>query len=219
MNSICVIGFDTICVNYKKEINVDTFAKNLRKIMDSKNFTGEKLGEIIGVGKSTVINWANGSRFPKENHIRDIAKALNVNYDDLFTSGNEINIRVIPLIGKSSCGVPRDYDLNGYEPIPIPVNMYRDGMYAVEAEGDSMSPKINNGDIVYCHPNRIVDIGNIVHYWLNGESGIKRYKMNEAGTIISLVPINSNYDIISIHCDENVDLRMAKVVGKIDKDF
>ena len=41
MNSICVIGFDTICVNYKKEINVDTFAKNLRKIMDSKNFTGE----------------------------------------------------------------------------------------------------------------------------------------------------------------------------------
>ena len=155
---------------------------------------------------------------PSIEKLTAIASILNVTTDYLLNK-DIIETKVIPLIGKSSCGIPKDYDLNGYEPIPIPTNMYRDGMYAVEAEGDSMSPKINNGDIVYCQPNRIVDIGNIVHYWLNGESGIKRYKMNEAGTIISLVPINSNYDIISIHCDENVDLRMAKVVGKIDKDF
>lgn len=155
---------------------------------------------------------------PSIEKLTAIASILNVTTDYLLNK-DIIETKVIPLIGKSSCGIPKDYDLNEYEPIPIPTNMYRDGMYAVEAEGDSMSPKINNGDIVYCQPNRIVDIGNIVHYWLNGESGIKRYKMNEAGTIISLVPINSNYDIISIHCDENVDLRMAKVVGKIDKDF
>ena len=32
-------------------------------------------------------------------------------------------------------------------------------------------------------------------------------------------PINSDYDVISIHCDDSVDLKMAKVVGKIDNDF
>ncbi len=198
---------------------MNTFAKNLRKIMDSKNFTGEKLGEIIGVGKSTVINWANGSRFPKENHIRDIVKALNVNYDDLFSTGNEIGMKLIPLIGKSSCGIPKEYDLNGYEPIPIPEKMYRDGMYAVEADGESMYPKINHGDIVFCNPTQIIDNGKIVHYCLNGESGIKKYKINEAGTIISLIPLNPNFEIITIHCDDLVDLKMAKVVGKIDNDF
>ena len=198
---------------------MDTFAKNLRRIMDSKNLTGEKLGELVGVTKATAIHWSNGTRFPKENHIRDIAKALNVNYDDLFTSGNEIQIRMIPLIGRSSCGIPKEYDLNGYEPIPIPEKMYRDGMYAVEADGESMYPKINHGDIVFCNPTQIIDNGKIVHYCLNGESGIKKYKINEAGTIISLIPLNPNFEIITIHCDDLVDLKMAKVVGKIDNDF
>ena len=57
------------------------FANNLRKIMDLKNLTGEKLGEMIGVTKGSVIHWANGSRFPKENHIRDLVRVLNVKYD------------------------------------------------------------------------------------------------------------------------------------------
>lgn len=187
--------------------------------MNKKNLTGEKLGELVGVTKATAIHWSNGSRFPKENHIRELAKVLNVKYDDLFVSGDEIQTKVIPLIGKSSCGIPKDYDLNGYDPVPIPVDMFRAGMYAVEADGESMSPKINHGDIAYCDPNRQIDNGNIVHYYIDGESGIKKYKINEAGTVISLVPINSDYDIITIHCDENVDLRMARVVGKIDKDF
>lgn len=195
------------------------FANNLRKIMDLKNLTGEKLGEMIGVTKGSVINWSNGSRFPKENHIRDLVRVLNVKYDDLFSSGDELKIKFIPLIGRSSCGIPREYELNGYDPIPIAENMYHDGMYAIEADGDSMSPKINHGDIVFCNPNQIIDNGKIVHYSLNGESGIKKYKINETGTIISLIPLNSDYDVISIHCDDSVDLKMAKVVGKIDNDF
>ncbi len=197
---------------------MNTFASNLRNEMKKQKLTGEKLGEMIGVGKSTVINWANGSRFPKEDHINALVSALNVSYDTLFND-KEVVSKYIPLIGKASCGEPRDYDLNGYDPIPIPAEMYKSGMYAIEAEGDSMSPKINDGDIVYCCPDVAIDNGKIVHYSLNGESGIKRYKINEAGTIISLIPLNTEYDIITIHCDDYTDLRMSKVVGKIDKDF
>ena len=194
---------------------------NVIQLIEQNNTKQLQLAKTIGIPASTlssILNRKGGRKFSPQ-QVALIANYFNVTIDYLHGMTNSIKLKVIPLIGKSSCGKPKDYDLNGYEPIVVPDDLYKDGMYAVEAEGDSMSPKINNGDIVYCHPNRIVDIGNIVHYWLNGESGIKRYKMNEAGTIISLVPINSNYDIISIHCDENVDLRMAKVVGKIDKDF
>ncbi len=97
--------------------------------------------------------------------------------------------------------------------------MYVNGTYAIEAEGDSMSPKVNEGDIVYCCPSKHVDSGKIVHYWLNGESGIKKYKINEKETIISLIPINPDHDIITIHHDDVADLHMARIVGKIDKDF
>jgi phage repressor protein C with HTH and peptisase S24 domain len=84
---------------------------------------------------------------------------------------------------------------------------------------DSMNPKISYRDIVFCDPSITITSGDIVYYLLNGEVGIKIYKINESGTVISLIPINCNYDIIAIHCDEKHNLKMAKVVGKIDKDF
>lgn len=172
----------------------------------------------IPTGNLSNILQENGRKFSAE-QIALIAKFFKVTTDYLYGFESNIKQKLIPLIGKSSCGKPKDYDLNGYEPVPVPLDMYKDGMYAVEAEGDSMKPKINDGDIVYCQPNRIIDNGNIVHYWLNGESGIKKYKMNEAQTIISLIPINSDFEVITIHCDDKHELIMGRVVGKIDRDF
>lgn len=172
----------------------------------------------IPTGNLSNILQGNGRKFSAE-QIALIANFFRVTTDFLYGFEGNVKQKIIPLIGKSSCGKPKDYDLNGYEPIPVPLDMYKDGMYAVEADGDSMKPKINDGDIVYCQPNRIIDNGNIVHYWLNGESGIKKYKMNEAGTIISLIPINSDFEVITIHCDDKHELIMGRVVGKIDRDF
>jgi len=157
---------------------------------------------------------------PSLDKLKAFAQILNVTIDELANSNLNIRpVKQIPLIGKSSCGKPQNYDLNGHEPVPISIELYKDGMYAVEAEGDSMTPKINERDLVYCQPNRIIDNGNIVHYWLDGDSGIKKYKMNDAGTIISLIPINPSHEIITIHCDEKHELIMSRVVGKLDKNF
>ena len=117
-----------------------------------------------------ILNRQENRQFKSE-QVGLIAEYFDVTTDFLYGFETNIKQKLIPLIGKSSCGKPKDYDLNGYEPIPVPLDMYKDGMYAVEADGDSMKPKINDGDIVYCQPNRIIDNGNIVHYWLNGESG------------------------------------------------
>ncbi len=198
-------------------------ANKIKTLLKSQNKKQKNLVDYLEESQGTVAKWLSEN----ETINRDIPYTILVKIanftttttDYLLGKENIVETKVIPLIGKSSCGKPKDYDLNGYDPVPIPMDLYRTGMYALEADGDSMSPKINDGDIVYCCPSQHIDNGKIVHYWLNGESGIKRYKINEAGTIISLVPINSEYDIITIHCDENVDLQMAKVVGKIDKDF
>ncbi len=191
---------------------------NIKNILERKDIKQKVFAKAINETTVNVSRYLNEQRNIPAELYSTISEFLNMSIDEII--GNKILAsRYIPLIGKSSCGKPKDYDLNGYEPIPVPLDMYRDGMYAVEADGDSMKPKINDGDIVYCQPNRIIDNGNIVHYWLNGESGIKKYKMNESRTIISLIPINSDYEIITIHCDDKHELIMAKVVGKIDRDF
>jgi repressor LexA len=186
--------------------------ENNKKQADLSKFLNIPTGNLSNILKE------NGRKFSTE-QVALLAAFFNVSTDYLYGLEANVQQKLIPLIGKSSCGKPQDYDLNGYDPIPVPLDMYRVGMYAVEADGESMSPKINHGDIVYCQPNQIIDNGKIVHYSLDGESGIKKYKINEAGTIISLLPINSDFDIITIHCDEKHDLKMAKVVGKIDTDF
>lgn len=195
--------------------------ENINSLIKMNKTVQKDLSIAVGIPASTlsrILNKKDGRKFAPE-QVADIAKFFKVSTDFLYGFEENMKQKLVPLIGKSSCGKPKDYDLNGYEPVPVPSDMYRDGMYAVEAEGDSMSPKINDGDILYCQPNRIIDNGNIVHYWLNGESGIKKYKINEQGTIISLIPINSDYDVITIHCDDVHELLMARIVGKIDRDF
>ncbi|WP_026803616.1 LexA family transcriptional regulator [Aliarcobacter lanthieri] len=191
---------------------------NIKQILKDKKISQKDFADMIEETTVNLNRYLNEQRNIPVSLYPLISKALNMSIDEIM--GNQsLSSRLVPLIGKSSCGKPKDYDLSNYEPVSVPLDMYIDGMYAVEADGDSMAPRINDGDIVYCIPNQIIDNGKIVHYWLNGESGIKKYKINEAGTIISLLPLNPDYDIITIHCDDNYDLVMARVIGRIDKDF
>lgn len=196
-----------------------SFSKNLKFYMNKKNITAQIIADKLGITRGTITHWSNGIRTPSPENIIDLSKILKVSVSELFGENQKSKIRTIPLIGLASCGIPQEYDLNGYEPIAISEDIYEDGMYAVQAEGNSMTPKINHGAIVYCNVNKHIDNGNIVHYHLNGESGIKKYKINEKGDTISLVPLNSDYDIITIHADDEPDLKMARVVGVVDLDF
>ncbi len=196
-----------------------SFGELLKIARKNKKLSQDDLASIIGVNRVAITNYERNKNTPTLSNMKKMMKALNLEPDYFDNNKNKFKIRTIPLIGLASCGIPQDYDLNGYEPVAVSEDIYEDGMYAVRAEGESMSPKINNNSIVYCNYHRQIDNGNIVHYHLNGESGIKKYKINEKGDVISLVPLNSDYDIITIHADDNADLKMSRVVGVVDTDF
>lgn len=186
--------------------------KNARK---NKGFSQDDLAEKLGVNRVSISNYEKGKNNPTHKNLLKLSAILGVQLMDECA----VITKFIPLIGLASCGIPKDYNLTDYENIPIDSRIYRDGMYAVEAEGDSMSDKINNGNIVYCSPNEDIQNGNIVHYVYNGESGIKKYKINEELDIVSLVPLNSEYDIVTIDGFHQKNLRMSKVVGVVDTNF
>lgn len=198
-----------------------------KKIKEALDINGKKqkdLVQYLGENQATVSKWLTSNEKLNRDMPYDILKKtaifLNLSIDYLLDNSRSIE-KFIPLIGKASCGVPNEYDLNGFEAVPVDSKLYAEGMYAVEAEGDSMSSKINDSDLVYCVPcNDIHDANNkIVHYTLNGESGIKKLKVNDAGTIISLIPLNLEHDIITIDHYENCTLKLAKVVGVVDTNF
>jgi SOS-response transcriptional repressor LexA len=182
------------------------FSNNLRRIMNDKKMTGEQVAEKMGTSPSTIIHWANGRRFPKnEELIKKLANILNVHIGELF--GEEIAVKTVPLIGVASCGVPNIAYPDAIENISVPEMYARDGAYAVIADGESMLPKIKHGDIILCDRNMEVNNGDIVHYTtIDGESGLKKY--NEKDGMVTLYPLNTD-GYAPIVIDKN-DVRFAK---------
>ena len=50
-----------------------TFAANLRKIMDARNVSGKRLADSIGVGQSVVSRWRAGDAFPESQFLDALA--------------------------------------------------------------------------------------------------------------------------------------------------
>jgi len=185
--------------------------KKIEELLQKNHKTKSELANFLEITPQRLNNWLKRKSIPAE-YLSDIAKFFNVDVDYLL--GNEVPItHYLPLIGSASCGVPINHfysDMGEYEMIPVPAHLYREGRYFVKAEGDSMLPKIREGDEVLCDKEAFIENGNIVHYTLNGESGIKKIIMDETGSPIMLMPLNEKYSPIPIKKGD--ELRLAKCI-------
>ena len=189
------------------------FAENFKKVMKDKGFTAQKIADAMGVSRGMVTHWSNGIRHPDDEQIKQIASILGVSVSFLF--GEEIPVKTIPLIGVASCGVPNIAFPDAVEYIPVPDEYARDGVYAVQADGDSMLPRIAHGDIVLCDKEMDVVNGNIVHYTtIDGDSGLKKFQ--EKDGIVTLYPLNTDgYAPIVIPRDDLRCSRAFKVMSDL----
>lgn len=94
------------CSKIQKEVKMaskdlsnlsNQFAAKLRFFMDKNKITGKEIGEKIGVSKSSVISWANGTRkFPKDIlKIYEIADVLGVSVLDLLPYSLEEKQKIV----------------------------------------------------------------------------------------------------------------------------
>ena len=195
-------------------------AKDKLKILLEKEGRGaaKKLAEFLNVPRNYITRWAKDEKynFPYE-YIEQISKFFNVPAS-YFLETDEIPVtRYLPIIGEASCGVPTNhfYQDAEYEMYPVPEHLYKEGRYYVKAVGDSMLPKIKEGDIVLCDKEAYIDNGSIVHYTINGsESGIKKV-ICENNKPVMLQPLNPEYEPILIKDGDEV--RMAKCLEVTSK--
>ena len=60
------------------------FSSNLRKLRTGKNYTQEKVAEILGVSAQSVSRWECGNTLPDVLLLPEIGKLYSVTVDDLF---------------------------------------------------------------------------------------------------------------------------------------
>lgn len=117
----------------------------------------------------------------------------------------ETPIRQLPLYDlPASAGTGVFLDSNNYEMIDAGPEVSSQANFAVTINGNSMEPKINDGDIVWVKQQPYLEEGQIGVFILNGEGYCKKYFKNK---LVSLNPVYE--DILINEYDE------LRIVGEV----
>ena len=184
------------------------------------SMTLEELGNKVGVGKSTVRKWENGMiANMKRDKILKVAEALNttpaylMGWDEAKEEPKKKGVK-IPVLGRVAAGVPIEMieDVLDYE--EITEDMAKHGEYfALKIQGDSMTPRIWNNDVVIVRQQDDAENGDIVIAAINGDDAVckRLQKYNDGIALISLNPV---YDPIYLKENE-IDEKPVRILGKV----
>ena len=198
------------------------FIKNLNEYLDSFQMNQADLANRLSVNKSVVSSWLSGSRYPRMNTMEKIANIFNIEKSDLIedkseketTSHHTKGIR-IPVLGRVAAGIPIEAieDIDEWE--EIPEAMAKNGEYfALRIKGESMSPKLQLGDIVIVKKQNDVDTGDTAIVLVNGnDATVKQIKKTEAG--IMLVGLNLEVYQPHFYSNKEIDELPVQIIGKV----
>lgn len=201
------------------------FQQRLRRAMFSSGLRQADLVERTGIDKGSVSSYVSGRYKPNAEKVAKLASALGVTPawlvgegpDDLPALSKkalERSVSDAPLpfkdnrvnvIGEVAAGVP----IAAQENIVGTVLTDKD-VFALRVKGDSMSPRIMDGDIVLVDQNACPDDGDVVIALVGDEATCKILK--KAHDRVTLVPFNAAYPPFVYSGDEISDLHILGVV-------
>ena len=190
---------------------------HLRKKLE---LTLEEVAVVVGVGKSTVRKWETGEiDNMKLDKIELLAKALKTTPGYLMgweePSFNvfdipgimPLNTKKVPLLGTIAAGVPIPAEEEAEEYIECDLKIKAD--FCLRIKGDSMHPRINDGDLVFIHQQPQVENGQIAAVLIDGETTLKR--VYQTDSTVQLISENPEYTPI-VYTENNCE--NIKIIGK-----
>lgn len=196
--------------------------KELRK---SKGITQIEFAEAMHVTQGTVSLWEAGKRFPDTEAMIEMAKFFGVTIDELMglnpnrydDVSEETSTRKgikIPVLGKVQAGIPVEAveDILGYEEI-TPELAETGEFFALRIRGESMEPRMLDGDVVIVRQQPDVESGDIAVVLVDGENAtVKKIVKQKNG--ISLVAFNPVFEPI-YYSNEDIESLPVIVLGKV----
>ena len=205
---------------------IETCAQRLTRAIKENGLTQAELCRITGIPKSAMSQYIKGSFEPKQDRIYLLAKALNVSESwlmgwDESSAFSSLGVTVdtpqftAPLYENVSAGFGAYADEHIVEYVPIYASCEREARetICIRVSGNSMYPKIEDGDIIQVHKQTSVDSGDIAVVLLDKEEGLVKRVRYDADTII-LESINPEY---APRIFKGEDVLRLQVVGKVTK--
>lgn len=192
----------------------------LREIRESRGYSQKAFADKLGISPSTYNQYEMGKREPDLDTVAQIALLLNVSVDEIL--GRKIQTVPesqtggvwIPVLGKVAAGVPITAveEVIDYE--EISAEMAASGEFmALSVKGDSMEPRIKNGDVVIVKLQPDVDSGQVAVVMVNGdEATVKKVVKQENGIV--LVANNPAY-APRFYSNRDIEQLPLKIVGRV----
>ena len=196
-----------------------TIAKNLRRIMFDKGINQAELSKRMGINQATLSCWMNGTRIPRMHNIDSIAECLRVDREDIVgrdtakpTPTKGVKIRIY---GRVAAGVPLEMIDDIYDEEEIHPDMLKGGQeyFGLVIHGDSMEPRMKEGDIVIVRKQEDAETGDTVIVTVNGDDATcKKLKKYRDG--IELIGTNPSFNPI-FYSDAEIRQKPIKILGKV----
>jgi len=184
------------------------------------NLTLEQVGDLVGVGKSTVRKWETGDiENMKRDKIVKLAKALRVSPSYIMGIDEEqpqletLPVKKIPVISKISAGLPIYSEENLIDYIYFATNKLNSDKeeFGLKVSGDSMDKIFQDGDIVVVEKDSIVENGQLGVVMINGYNAtVKRIRYN--GDQVILIPESNNTNHYPQVYGKNDEV---KIIGRV----
>ena len=209
-----------------KKIEIGNRIEKSRKAV---GMTQEELANTLGLNKSTIQRYESGKiEKIKLPIIEAMANALGVRPEYLAaksdTSENNIEVlpnskvHMIPVFETVSAGFGAYANDCIIDYMPLYITNISDvpDMMCIKVTGDSMYPKIEDGDIIVVRRQPIVDNGQIAVVLIDGEEGVVK-KINAGNDFIELISINPMYPPRRFEDEETERISIVGLVKQIIK--
>lgn len=206
-----------------------TTGERMKQRRKEIGFSAEKVAERLGVSPATIYRYEKGDieKVPVDS-LAELAKILQTTPAYLMgweeqptpkpTSPAPIppgfqpmpSMDTVPLVGRIACGTPITAEENIEQMVCVPSRWH--ATFTLTCKGDSMEPRIHDGDLVAIRSQPEVENGEIAAVRIDGEATLKHVYLHDS--FIELRPENPAFNsIILSREDMNNVVIEGKAVG------
>lgn len=200
-----------------------TTSDRIKEGMRIRDLKQADLVSLTGISKGALSSYISGKYTPKQNNIYKIAKALNVNEAWLMGADVSMDRNLSPssrkgvtinVLGRVAAGIPIEAVSDIIDTEEISEDMSRTGeFFGLQIHGDSMEPRIYEGDVVIVRQQNDAESGDIVIAMVNGNDATCKRLMKYSGGI-SLVSLNPKYEPM-MFSDHDIQEKPVRIIGKV----
>lgn len=202
----------------EREFN-QIFSERLRYYLNEYNMTQLELSKRLGVGTTSVYNWCNGIKTPRMDKVDAMCKIFNCKRSDLMED-KSISAPpprkgvVINVLGRVAAGIPIEAIEDIIDTEEISEEMAKTGeFFGLQIHGDSMEPRMCEGDVVIVRKQEDAESGDIVIAMVNGDDATcKRLRKYRDG--IELISNNPSYEPM-FFSNQEIQEKPVRIIGKV----